>query len=203
MKIVKLIKDLVIEGKLSDYGKNNTPAALNKEKELGNKKVDPKASLEDLDLNTLGRNVTVKEYRYGPLNPHDEKGSKKFWQDKAKMWDTTVEAAKTSRCSNCVAFNQTAPVIKKMEKAIGEKGKEQSYVVWEISTKKESVYLKITVYPYFLQNVPKIISYFPYKLIVTPALKSYLKSVIGGINHHLKTKKTVPKNYFGKHKWFS
>ena len=86
---------------------------------------------------------------------------------------------------------------------IGEKGKEQSYVIWEISTKNESVYLKITVYPYFLQNVPKIISYFPYKLIVTPALKSYLKSVIGGINHYLKTKKTVPKNYFGKHKWFS
>lgn len=123
MKIVKLIKDLVLEGKLSDYGKNNTPAALNKEKEIGNKKVDPMDSIEDLDLNTLGRNVTIKEYRYGPLNPDDEKGSKKFWEDKAEMWDTTTEHAKTSRCSNCVAFNQKAATLKKMEKAIGKEGK--------------------------------------------------------------------------------
>ena len=86
---------------------------------------------------------------------------------------------------------------------IGERDKEQSYVVWEITKKNESIYLKITVYPYFLQNMPKIISFFPYKFIVIPALESYLKSVIGGINYYLKTKKIVPKNYFGKHKWFS
>ena len=86
---------------------------------------------------------------------------------------------------------------------IGEKEKEQSYVVWEITKKNESVYLKITVYPYFLQNMPKIISFLPYKFIVIPALESYLKSVIGGINYYLKTKKIVPKNYFGEHKWFS
>ena len=96
MKLIKVIKDLVIEGKLSDFGDNNTPAALKKEKEIKNKKVKPMDSLEDLDLNTLGRNVTIKEYRYGPLNPDDEKGSKKFWEDKAEMWDTTVEHAKTS-----------------------------------------------------------------------------------------------------------
>ena len=86
---------------------------------------------------------------------------------------------------------------------IGEKDKEQSYVVWEIKKKNESVHLKITVYPYFLQKIPKIISFFPYKFIVIPALESYLKSVIGGINYYLKSKKRVPKNYFGEHKWFS
>ena len=86
---------------------------------------------------------------------------------------------------------------------IGEKGKDKSYVVWEITKKEELIFLKITVYPYFLDNFPKIISYLPYKLIVIPALKSYLKSVIGGINYYLKTKKRVPKNYFGDHKWFS
>ncbi len=86
---------------------------------------------------------------------------------------------------------------------IGEKDKEQSYVVWEIKKRNESIHLKITVYPYFLQNVPKIISFFPYKFIVIPALESYLKNVIGGINYYLKSKKRVPKNYFGEHKWFS
>ena len=123
MKITDLIKDLVIEGKLSDYGLNNTPAALRKEKEMRFKKSKPMDSITDLDLNTLSRNVTVKEYRYGPLNPEDEKGSKKFWEDKAEMWDTTVEHAKSSRCSNCSAFNQKPATISKIAKAIGDQGK--------------------------------------------------------------------------------
>ena len=123
MKITDLIKDLVIEGKLSDYGLNNTPAALRKEKEMRFKKSKPMDSITDLDLNTLSRNVTVKEYRYGPLNPNDEKGSEKFWEDKAEMWDTTVEHAKSSRCSNCSAFNQKPSTINKIAKAIGDQGK--------------------------------------------------------------------------------
>ena len=123
MKITDLIKDLVIEGKLSDYGSNNTPAALRKEKEMRFKKSKPMDSITDLDLNTLSRNVTVKEYRYGPLNPNDEKGSEKFWEDKAEMWNTTVEHAKSSRCSNCSAFNQKPSTINKIAKAIGDQGK--------------------------------------------------------------------------------
>ena len=122
MKLTDVIKDLVIEGKLSDHGKNNTPAALDKEKELRNKNTKPMDSITDLDLNTLSRNLTVKEYRYGPLNPEDEKGSKKFWEDKAHMWDTTVEHAKTSRCSNGSAFNQKSSTLKKIAKAIGDQG---------------------------------------------------------------------------------
>ena len=86
---------------------------------------------------------------------------------------------------------------------IGEKNKGQSYVVWKIYEKNSSIFLKISVYPYFMRRFPKIISYLPYKLIVIPALEAYLKSVIGGINYHLNNKKITPKNYFGEHKWFS
>ena len=122
--IANQIKDNILtEGVLSDWGDNNTPAALKKEKEIKNKTVKPEDAITDLDLNTLNRNQTVKEYRYGPLNPDDEKGSAKFWEDKAEMWDTTVEHAKTSRCSNCVAFNQKPSTLRKMEKAIGKEGK--------------------------------------------------------------------------------
>ena len=71
--------DILTEAVLSDWGDNNTPAALKKEKEIKNKKVKPEDALTDLDLNTLNRNQTIKEYRYGPLNPDDEKGSAKFW----------------------------------------------------------------------------------------------------------------------------
>ena len=123
MKLTDVVKELVKEGKLSDFGDNNTPAALKKEKEIEGKKVVPMDSLEDLDLNTLGRNVTIKEYRYGPLNPDDEKGSKKFWEDKAHMWNTNIEAAKQSTCSNCGAFDQKKSTLRKIEKAIGEEGK--------------------------------------------------------------------------------
>ena len=122
--IVSNIKDTILtEGKLSDWGDNNTPAALKKEEEIKNKTVKPEDAITDLDLNTLNRNQTVKEYRYGPLNPDDEKGSAKFWEDKAEMWDTTVEAAKQSRCANCGAFDQKKGTLAKIEKAIGEEGK--------------------------------------------------------------------------------
>ena len=122
--IANQIKDNILtEGVLSDWGDNNTPAALKKEKEIKNKTVKPEDAITDLDLNTLNRNQTVKEYRYGPLNPDDEKGSAKFWEDKAEMWDTTVEAAKESRCRNCGAFDQKKSTLTKIEKAIGEEGK--------------------------------------------------------------------------------
>ena len=86
---------------------------------------------------------------------------------------------------------------------IGEKEKEQSYVVWEISSKNYKNYLSITVYPHFMRKYPKIISYIPHKIMVEPYLKKYLKSVIGGIDYYLKNRETVPRNYFGQHEWFS
>ena len=112
MKLKHVLKDSILEGKLSDYDGYNTPAALKKEKDLGNKDGNPEDSITDLDLNTLNRNRTVKEYSYGPLNPDDEKGSKKFWEDKAELWNTTVEAAKQSRCSNCGAFDQKKSTLR-------------------------------------------------------------------------------------------
>ena len=96
---------------------------LGKKKRWGLRRVNRWTLLPNLDLNTLSRNVTVKEYRYGPLNPNDEKGSEKFWEDKAEIWDTTVEHAKSSRCSNCSAFNQKPSTINKIAKAIGDQGK--------------------------------------------------------------------------------
>ena len=99
MKLKKIIKDIVLEAK--EY---NTPAALHKEKEMGNKDGKPEDSITDLDLNTLNRNRTIKEYSYGPLNPDDE-------------------AAKESRCGNCGAFDQKKATLSKIEKAIGSDGK--------------------------------------------------------------------------------
>ena len=103
------LKHILKEGILESKDTYNTPAAIAKEKSIGKKKVNPEDSITDLDLNTLNRNQTVKEYSYGPLNPDDEKGSKKFWEDKAELWNTTVEAAKQSRCANCVHLIKKNP----------------------------------------------------------------------------------------------
>jgi len=123
MKLKYILKDSILEGKLSDWPGYNTPAALNKEKEIKNKKIKPEDAITDLDLNTLNRNQTIKEYSYGPLNPDDNPGSKKFWENKAELWNTTVEAAKQSRCGNCGAFDQKKATLNKIEKAIGSDGK--------------------------------------------------------------------------------
>ena len=79
-------------------------------------------ALTDIELNTKNRDMTTQNDGYGPLNPLDEKGSEKFWGEKAKMWKTTPEAAKEARCGNCAFFNQSKPVLDKIATAIGERG---------------------------------------------------------------------------------
>ena len=64
---------------------------------------------QDISLNLKNRNHAIKEYGYGPLNP--EEPSTDFWRAKARMWDTTADEAKTSRCKNCAAFIQTPAML--------------------------------------------------------------------------------------------
>ena len=84
----------------------------------------------------------------------------------------------------------------------GRKGK-KSKVIWEISSEENNTFLSITIYPHFLANAPRFLSFLPYKLLLRPKLTSYLNSVLGGINYYLIEKEPVPKNHFGTHKWFS
>ena len=59
---------------------------------------------QDVAINTKNRNATIKEYGYGPLNV-DEPDD--FWEKIAKQWETSVDAAKKSKCGNCVAFDRS------------------------------------------------------------------------------------------------
>ena len=67
------------------------------------KEAECPTSTQDLELNTKNRNSAIKaEYiQYGPLNLADEE----YWERAAEHWNTTVDVAKASRCSNCVAFD--------------------------------------------------------------------------------------------------
>ena len=57
---------------------------------------------KDLEINTKNRDATIKKFNYGPLNV-DEPGD--YWEKIAKYWKTTVKAAKSSLCGNCIAFD--------------------------------------------------------------------------------------------------
>ncbi len=62
------------------------------------------APTQDVSLNTANRDRAIQAdfIKYGPLNV-EEPGD--FWKKIADKWDTDVEAAKKSKCANCVAFD--------------------------------------------------------------------------------------------------
>ena len=87
---------------------------------------------------------------------------------------------------------------------IGEEGGPQSYVVWELTALSDQASrLTITVYPYILAKLPRMLAFLPHILWVRPRLQTYLKSVISGFQYHIEHGEKVPRNHFGRHPWFS
>ena len=70
------------------------------------------APTQDVALNTANRDRAIEAdfIRYGPLNV-EEPGD--YWEITAEKWNTTVEAAKKSKCSNCVAFDVSPRMVDK------------------------------------------------------------------------------------------
>ena len=73
---------------------------------------------QSLELNTKNRNKAIQaDYiRYGPLNLSDLK----YYEDAAAHWKTTVETAKKSKCSNCVAFDISPRMLDCMPGPVSE-----------------------------------------------------------------------------------
>ena len=86
---------------------------------------------------------------------------------------------------------------------IGSNKNNQSFVKWRLEEVNSGSKLTITVYPFLLSSWPKVFSFFPYFLYINIKLKSYLFSVLSGIEWYIKEKTPVPKNQFGRHSWFS
>lgn len=86
---------------------------------------------------------------------------------------------------------------------IGDNNKDQSFVEWRLEKVDSRSKLTITVYPFLLSTWPRIFSFLPYFLYINIKLKSYLFSVLSGIDWYIKENTPVPKNQFGKHSWFS
>ena len=86
---------------------------------------------------------------------------------------------------------------------IGDSNKNQSFVEWRLEKVGTGSKLTITVYPFLLSSWPKVFSFLPYFLYINIKLKSYLFSVLSGIEWYVQKKTPVPKNQFGRHSWFS
>jgi hypothetical protein len=86
---------------------------------------------QNIELNLQNRQKAINEDGYGPLNPN--KPNEKFWQAKADMWKLdSVEEAKSSRCGNCAAFDQTTKTLDCIAKGIGnDQGSEDPFDVIE------------------------------------------------------------------------
>lgn len=87
---------------------------------------------------------------------------------------------------------------------IGRPGRSQSSVSWRISSiDDQTCSLRITVYPHALQKMPLVIRWLPYLLWLRPKLRSYLDSVVRGVEWYVTRGEPVSRNQFGKHAWFS
>jgi hypothetical protein len=73
----------------------------------------------DITLNLRNRGKAIDKANYGPMDPNQPNG--RYWEQKAQAWDVTPEEAKTQRCGNCAAFDQTSKMIKCIEDGIAGK----------------------------------------------------------------------------------
>ena len=73
---------------------------------------------QSIPLNLKNRQKCIDQAHYGPLNPNQP--NEDYWTAKAKMFGDNVEDAKSARCGNCAAFNQTTAILDCISKAIGD-----------------------------------------------------------------------------------
>tara|TARA_R110002050_G_scaffold152092_2_gene279402 strand:- start:72 stop:572 length:501 start_codon:yes stop_codon:yes gene_type:complete len=86
------------------------------------------APTQNVALNTANRDRAIQtDYiNYGPLNV-EEPGD--YWENIAKKWNTSVEAAKKSRCGNCVAFDISPRMVDECIPAIASQPVEDEFGV--------------------------------------------------------------------------
>lgn len=79
---------------------------------------------QDIAANLANRQKAIDTAAYGPLNP--ALPNTVFWAKKADMWGVDAETAKTSRCANCAAFNQTQRILDCIDTGLAAGGSGQA-----------------------------------------------------------------------------
>lgn len=71
---------------------------------------------QDISINLANRKTCVDKANYGPANP--DLSNDNFWQNKADLFKTTIDEAKTMTCANCAAFIVKEKMLKCIETGI-------------------------------------------------------------------------------------
>jgi hypothetical protein len=87
------------------------------------------AATGDLTLNLRNRGRAIDKADYGPMNPAEP--NEQYWRRMAARWDVPAEEAKTMRCGNCGAFNQTSRMLECIENGMSEDAGEDAMEVVE------------------------------------------------------------------------
>lgn len=74
----------------------------------------------NIRLNLENRLKAIQTASYGPANP--KLPNVQYWKQLARMWNTSVQEAKSMRCGNCAAFDVTSHVLECIENGIGKDG---------------------------------------------------------------------------------
>lgn len=74
------------------------------------------AATGDLTLNLKNRGKAIDKADYGPMNPNEP--NDQYWRRMGQRWKVPAEEAKTMRCGNCSAFNQTSKMLKCIEEGL-------------------------------------------------------------------------------------
>ena len=86
----------------------------------------------------------------------------------------------------------------------GRKDGKTSVVSWRIQQIKERrTSITITIFPHAVQHVGVVVRWIPHLMWVRPQLKSYLGSVLKGLDWFISHGEPVRRNQFGSHRWFS
>jgi hypothetical protein len=87
---------------------------------------------------------------------------------------------------------------------IGRADGNTSVVSWRITPVKERrSAITITVFPHKLQHIPTLVRWLPHLAGLRPQLRSYLQSVVKGLDWFITHGQPVRRNQFGAHRWFS
>jgi len=76
------------------------------------------AATGDLTMNLRNRGRAIDKADYGPMNPNEP--NDQYWARMAARWDVPPDEARTMRCGNCAAFNQTSRMMACIEKGLSD-----------------------------------------------------------------------------------
>ena len=79
-------------------------------------KIECPPATQDIALNLANRQKCIDIANYGPANPMLDDDT--YWAKKAEQFKTSIEEAKTMRCSNCAAFIVKEKMMKCIETGI-------------------------------------------------------------------------------------